>query len=745
MVTPEWRERSFLDIAIEGSWLLAIALVPVAFSGPDLVVLFAQPKDFVLHLSALLILALWTFDWAFGGFRPRMEFDSWIAIRRSQCGSPRDWALVGAAGFGAAVFVSTLLSPLPIVSLWGRDFSQLGYDLYSTLSFLTIFFAIAVRAKSADQVKRIVLVIVATGVITSLYGIFQHFGWDPIGNGESRSRAISSFGNPIFFGSFLVMSVLITPMVALGDSSRRDLWRPAIAALFVGIQLAALWFTGSRGPWIGATVGVTAFGVLGALTLDRSLLIRTVGIFAAGLLVAILVASIPAPEKEELQDHRGLESVVSGVATGFGGRSDIWRGSVRLLDSWEVQGSESAAASALRPVFGLGPEMLFFSYPLTANPQTGDTVPSHAHNLLLQILLESGLAGLLTFTGLTLAVLITGLTAAYGHGQDRSGLKIVLVGVLAALIGRATEQMVGTARVGDMLAFWVLLGIVLVIHGILRSSKSDEDPQAETEKPRSIYVPVAAATVVVILASAIFLVRDVQMLRSGFTAANAFDEVVVGRDSDAIESLTAAAARSPGVEQYHVMAAGLLISQAQQEPDDDLAIPLLTRARDVLINHEEHNPLAYSTQLRLGQAEVELVNRGVDDLRNVLTARSLITADSMPSYPAVQAQAAERVLVAGHLELGLSLADRAIALETERAPQALAWFMRGNALGDLGDVDGALESFLMSLEQDPEDQIASAVHRNIALVYEQRGESDLAADHRQAADELDRRALTTDD
>ena len=44
---PDARPR--LDIVIETVWLLALGPVPVMFSGPDLVVLFSQPKDFVLR------------------------------------------------------------------------------------------------------------------------------------------------------------------------------------------------------------------------------------------------------------------------------------------------------------------------------------------------------------------------------------------------------------------------------------------------------------------------------------------------------------------------------------------------------------------------------------------------------------------------------------------------------------------------------------------------------------------------
>jgi hypothetical protein len=98
---------------------MALALVPLAFSVPDVVALFLQPKDFILHLAALLILALWGFEWALGGYRPQVELRSWSAIRRWLLVNPRAWALAAAAGFGVAAIISTILSPLPAVSLMG--------------------------------------------------------------------------------------------------------------------------------------------------------------------------------------------------------------------------------------------------------------------------------------------------------------------------------------------------------------------------------------------------------------------------------------------------------------------------------------------------------------------------------------------------------------------------------------------------------------------------------------------------
>ena len=743
------RQRSLIDLAIEGVWLIAVALVPLAFSGRDVVVLFLQPKDFILHAAALSILALWGFDWALGGYQSQLDPGSWTSIRRWLDRSPRNWALTASAGFGVAVVFSTILSPLPAVSLWGRDFSQLGYELYSVLSFLVIFFAIALRVHSAQQVRRIFWAIAGAGVLTGVYGISQHFGWDPIGYGAGQARVISSFANPIYFGSYLLMSVAITLGLALDGARRNDKWLVILFAALIGIQLAALWFTGSRGPWIGTFIALVTFFVLGVLALDRSQLMRGGTALVTGLLIAAVLVNLPADTGRA--DSSGLESIVSGLtrsAAGLSGRTDIWQASAHLLDSWETQVSETAVSSALRPIFGLGPEMYYYSYPLVANAQKGISVPANAHNSPLQIVLELGAVGLIAFAALAISVFAAGV--AYIRNRSRNGtgpdtwLTVVMVTVIAALLGRAAEQMVGLARVGDLVPFWALLAVVLAVYGIGHSGRSVDRDRVRPRPGRSPYLPIGAAVIVTALALALFVSRDLQMLRSGLTAADALEKAVAGDTATAINLLNRASDRSPDIQQYHVWAGELLIKEAQGTADAGVAVSLLRDARETIAEYESRDALSFLVQIRLGLAELELVNRGDISIQNDLIGRSVNTADAMPAYPDIQAAAAERVLVAGQLELGLQLAERAIAMESDTSPQTLAWFMRGKALGDLGDVQGALESFQASLDRESNSSLASDVHRSMALAYESIGKPSLAAEHIALAEEI-RASLTGED
>ena len=88
------------------------------------------------------------------------------------------------------------------------------------------------------------------GAGTRAGGVWEHVGWDPIGNGAGDARVFSTFANPIFFGSYLLMSTVVTLGLALDRKRGERRWPLPIVVLPLGVQLAAMWFTGSRGPWL---------------------------------------------------------------------------------------------------------------------------------------------------------------------------------------------------------------------------------------------------------------------------------------------------------------------------------------------------------------------------------------------------------------------------------------------------------------------------------------------------------------
>ncbi|MEE8363224.1 MAG: hypothetical protein V3S18_04060, partial [Dehalococcoidia bacterium] len=348
-------------IAIEAAWLTGLGLLPLAFNVRQWVVFYAEPRYAVLHFVALFIVAAWALDRAVSRRGGRAPGAGWSYGRLAAWAAraPGRWGVLAAAGFAGAAALSTLASPLPWVSLWGRDFNDLSNELYSLLSLMVIFFAIALRLRSRAQARRVVYVLVGAGALTSAYGVAQHFGWHALGPGAGDARVFASFGNPIFFGSYLVMSIMATLAVALDAPMRgRGRWL-IVAAGLAGLQVAALWFTGSRGPWLGFASGSAAFFVIGWLWLDRRLLLRAGGVLLAGVAIAAVVALLPADTRE---GGRGVSALGGALAEAgalgtegtamSGSRGAIWGGALRLSRTWEREPEEARVVRLLRPALG---------------------------------------------------------------------------------------------------------------------------------------------------------------------------------------------------------------------------------------------------------------------------------------------------------------------------------------------------------------------------------------------------------
>ncbi len=736
--------RRITDLVIEGTWLAGVVLTPLVFSPRNWFNFYNDPKYAVLHLVALVIIAVWAWEWA---TYPRSStWPSLSGVLRWAGRRPERWAVVSVGGLGLSAVISTVLSPVPAVSLWGRDFTDLGYELYSFLSLLVVFIAIAVRMRTEHQVRRLMLALAGVGTLIAVYGIAQRYGWDALGPGENSGRVIASLGNPIHLGSFLVMTAMITATVAISEQRNGKYGWLIAGGLALGIQLAALWFTGSRGPWIGYAVSVVAFAMIGFVWLDRRLLVRGMALIASGALVAVIIGLAPGSESGDTRDFTDLGSIFDDSTAGsVGGRGIIWQSALELSRSRVSAPEESGALAVARLLTGYGPEMFFYAYPLGVEIERSKTIAQNAHNYPLQFLLELGLLGFVTFISAALltvyaaARLLSMARRAGNHGMWPS---IVIVGLLAMLVGRGTEQMVGVARVGDLLPFWALMALSIAVVEIARrqyperpgSSGKSRQGQRSVAQPNPRLVLVAVALSITLLSAGVLYYKDFRSLQASAIVRDAFELREEGRPNEALVKYQRAVELDPDVQDYHLRVNDLFraaAGEAGAAGNNDQAIFGWEKALEAARRYEDRNPKAFDTQIRMGQAESRLAALGRADLVNVARDRYVSIADSRPSYPSIQADAAQGLLAVGDNVLGLQYADRAISMETQAFPNPKAWWFRGVALENLGQLEIAATSYETATNRDPGSQVAKDAHLRLAVVYDKLGDP-VRADQQQA-------------
>ena len=793
--------RTRIDVAIEALTLIALVLVPTLFRGRELVAFYSQPKFFVLHFVALSIAMLWLFEIAMGAATDARKgaaswfdrADEWLAEARHR------WTIVAVTLFGLIFIVSTLLSPMPLVSVFGRDFGDLGYDLYSTLSYLVIFFSIALRTRSQDQLFRIALAIAAVGTFSAAYGVSQAFGWDPIGRGHDLDRVIASLGNPLFLGAYLVMSIPLVMALAIHYESRGKRWLLAPAALAIGLHITALWYAGGRGPWVAGITGLVVFVAASFLWLGWVRALKGAGLVFAGGLGAVIITLFPGAENRSGRDLGDLGAIFTEVTDSvrdifkggseppiidlqpiiptpdeepptqpletvgrptpetlldasygiigpagqvIGNRADIWRGALELALSRETVADESSIMHGLRILFGFGPDMYFYSYPNTTRPLPGFSANSHAHNYPLQVLMEQGLAGLLALVATAVLVLLTATSVIRRIVREQVSdpwIAILLIGLISALVARAVEQGSGVGRVSDLVTFWALMGLVIA------AAEINIGPPGHTSRTWRFsrlqgsvreFARIGTVGVVAVIALIVFAEKDVNTLRAGWIAANAFEQKAAGEPNAAFESFQKASDLAPDVERYYTETAGFLSRTAAATEDADRAREFLDAARTTLLEYEKRDPLAWQTQFDLATVTRALLRLGSEELRPEVVDRYLNLSTSMKSFAGVQATAAANIVEAGDYELGITIAERAIAMESATQPLHSAWWALGESMFQLDRVEEAEHAWENATDGNYAGVYVAASHRGLAFINEARGDLEQAAVHRALAEQL---------
>jgi len=197
----------------------------------------------------------------------------------------------------------------------------------------------------------------------------------------------------------------------------------------------------------------------------------------------------PEPTQLDSPDLSGQEEQLSQVSgaqpsRGTSHRGDIWSASSRLSMFRPWFEYEPLSLSYVRPIIGYGPEMFKYTFPLET-PLGG--LLSQAHNFFIHHWVEQGALGLFTSIGLAVSALAVSLGQVFRGWRSYSSLHLwLLVALVGAIIGRLAEMMVGVARESDLVVFWVLLALVVVLPYVF-----GRVPQAAASSPQQ--VPFAAA------------------------------------------------------------------------------------------------------------------------------------------------------------------------------------------------------------------------------------------------------------
>lgn len=301
--------------------------------------------------------------------------------------------------------------------------------------FISAYFLITNLIENKKQLRNLLVTFAVSGLVVCAYGICQYiFGWDTQQAwmdeemfSDIKMRIYSTLGNPNVLGEYIL---LVLP-VAIGLMwTGKGLLPKLTYAGITGVLFLALILTFSRGCWVGLMVAAAVFVT-----------------FAAGKLwglALIALPVVPAILPESIINRFTSIGDMKDSSTSY--RVYIWMGTLAMIRDFWISG------------IGMGTEAFTAVYPFYS--YNGIVAP-HSHNLFLQILVESGILGIVVF-GIILCFFLKRMMVGYqwggGKGKTLSTLICAIsAGVCGFLVQGLFDNCFYNYRV--LLVFWQVIGL----------------------------------------------------------------------------------------------------------------------------------------------------------------------------------------------------------------------------------------------------------------------------------------------
>lgn len=321
--------------------------------------------------------------------------------------------------------------------------------------YMLAYFVFLVNLLTIKNIRLIIWTMIAAASIVSAYGVYQFYIkvepyqgalWDdPNATSYKTTRVYSFLKNPNLLAGYLIPTASLTAVfyyLTLG-------WSRIVVLISLGLQIACLYFTYSRGGWL-AVIGMAGVIFLGSLIIFAQKIFKSkilkYGLIASIVLglagvIAVLIAS-PAT----LERFTSIFTTRGHSSNSF--RMNVW------ISCWEMFKDNL--------LIGIGPGNTTFEliYPLYMF--SGFKALS-AYNIFLETAVETGIIGLLVFVFM---LTIHSFRAIWGivSNIDYSS-RILLMGSLAGLSGLIIQGMFDTVwyRPQVHILLWFLLAIITIV------------------------------------------------------------------------------------------------------------------------------------------------------------------------------------------------------------------------------------------------------------------------------------------
>lgn len=588
--------------------------------------------------------------------------------------------------------ISTFLSIHHQISLYGTYMRYQG--LITSITYLIIYLSVINLTTNASLIINSAIL---AGCGSSIYGICQAFGKDPIGWYDFGNRVSAIFGNPVFLAAYLAMTSPLAFSMAIKEKRPSIRWLYILASILI---FCGLLFTRTRA---GIVAFFFAMGLI-CLFSHKKILKNMAPALLAFLLIFIasnfypktnIIGRFTGEFLHQKKTEGKLEETFASQSLGgsAGLRVLMWKGAVNIVKDY--------------PLFGIGPETLQFIWPRYApfeymvNQQA--TGVDRVHNEILDVVITRGLVGLAIYIGLILYLFFIIYKA-------KEKEKFLLLGPLAAAFAYLIQNQFSFAEIVITSLFFSLLGII----DLLSTKKPFFIPLNKPYK-KLIFTSVTIFFGILLLVQAIPL----------YLADKAYYAAEGRTDDVAITSYKKALSLNPYERTYYGRLAGLYIDLAASNP------AYYKDAIEVLKGANKNIPDESNFYNILGVAyQREEAIFGIDRKKEVISAYKKATELS-PYF-------IDTWINLGNYALGKGLYDEAIhsfrkALEIQPWREDCIENLKRLFLS-LGDRSKGISCFLDLAKINPQ---SPQIHRMLAQLYYEKGDMEKFIDECKKTIDLD--------
>ncbi len=348
----------------------------------------------------------------------------WLATDRLSVRTGLDWAALG------------VVATTPVALWMSVDRPLSTAELSRLLLGIALLYAVANSAVQGGRFQGAVGVVIASGAGMALLVLAG--ATRAAGHMFDLPSSLLRLDLPVQFHANVAASVLVLSLPVAGALTLWPApalwprWGRVLSGLATALILLALVFTQSRGAYLGLLVAA-----LGMAALRWRKLRLPIAALAGLGAVALLVFDFPL-----------ADVLVAGIP----GREEVWYRALAAISDFPLTGIGAGLFGQIVPI-------LYPYFTLGVGPTA---LAPHAHNLFLQVAIDLGLPGLVSFMALLLsAVVVLAWLWRSAINSDRPLVWGLAGSLIALAVHGLVDAVAWSSKASPLL--WLLLGLIVVL------------------------------------------------------------------------------------------------------------------------------------------------------------------------------------------------------------------------------------------------------------------------------------------